>query len=223
MDLTLLMPDLDANSMGAGTRRTREALQAFDFAEYDGKAYGDTVARGWRHVDRFLEEGLSDELRASMARPYQWQLLGGSFRLGLDQHEVEIFEFPVSADLSGASIAFSASVHDALHGLDGSDQDTADKELKRQFVNLLVLIARSFHANAFGLRPLDDVEELLQIPRASQVVDYLMAPDRDSIRRWRFLFIGVAPRQVERKTVEQQWPAEQIKNFGADLLVYDAI
>jgi hypothetical protein len=229
MDTCLILIEQNPVTVEAGFKKAREYLRRFSFTEnrYSSEdqivEYKRTIARSAQNWSEFLKSGFHADMAALADRPYQWLRLAGDIEIEDNHHIIELFLYPISSTKAGVSIAFSSSVYDAIYSSKPSIEKIVDLNVKQDFVSFLLLIARSFSASGFALKPLTDTEDLVLLLRVADIQEWLTAPTKESIRRWGFLLVGIRTGIVERQQVEKAWTAERVKQSGAGFLIHDGI
>lgn len=113
---------------------------------------------------------------------------------------------PTGPREAALSVLFDSSIWDALH----SDRNYIDKiiddAVRKDFVAFLLLAVESFAPDAFGLKRLNDVSDLTRPLTCADVIEWLVAPTFDVLRRWHFHLVGIRHEAVQRREAEAQRP-----------------
>lgn len=229
MDTCLILAEINPETVEVGFKKAEEYLRRFSFTEnrYSSEdqivEYKRTIERSVKNWSEFLKSGFSADLAALAVRPYQWLRLAGDIKIEDDRHFIELFLYPISGTKAGVSIAFSSSVYDAIYGSRSSMENIINLNVKQDFVSFLLLIAMSFSANAFALKPLTDAEDVVIPLCVADIQEWLITPTAGSIRRWGFLLVGIQTGILERQQVEKKWSAERVMQSSTGFLIYDGI
>ncbi|NKI95265.1 hypothetical protein [Rhizobacter sp. SG703] len=229
MDTCLLTTGIPAANCDAAFARLRTYLAQYGFKERryasdeEFDAYRHSLAECEARWQAFLESGMTTDVTESMQEPYQWLRAAGDIDIEGRLHLVDLFVHPTGPREAALSVLFDASIWDALH----SDRDYVDKiiddAVKKDFVAFLLLAVESFAPAAFGLKRLDDVPDLTRPPASADVVEWLVAPTFDVIRRWNFQLAGVRHETVQRREVEAKRWSGRLFETSSGYLVLDLI
>jgi hypothetical protein len=230
MNTCLLTAGIPATSCDAAFVRLRDFLSQYKFNEYcyftseeELDDYRDSLVECEVRWQTFLESGLIDSVRESMQDPYQWLRASGDIEIEGRLHIVSLFVHPTGPREAALSVLFNSSVWNALHSDRKFSDKIIDNAVKNDFVAFLLLCVESFAPAAFGLRRIDDVTDLTRPLNSADVVEWLVAPTLDVIRRWQFHFAGVRREAVQRREVEAQRPNARLFETTSGYLVIDRI
>jgi len=227
MDTCLILTELDPAVCDAGLKKVKGYLQGYSFSEYrdaseaDMLAYqrGTSIAEGnWRE---FVKYGFSDFLAALPY--YAWRRMAGEIEIENRYHDVELYLYPVSASKAAVSVVFGSRIYEAIYSFRPTYEHEVDLNVKQDFVALLLLIASSFSPSGFALKMFAGVEDFTLHLKVEDVRDWLVAPTPESIRRWRFLFVGIRATLVQRQQVEEKWAPERLYETSYGYFVNDRI
>jgi len=229
MDTCLILTELDPVTFEAGFEKAKECLRRFSFTEnrYSSEdqiiEYKRTTARSVKNWNEFLKSGFQSDIAALTDRPHQWLRLSGDIEIEDNHHIIELFLYPISSTKAGVSITFSSSLYSALYSSKPSIEHEIDLNVKQDFLSFLLLIAMSFSASGFVLKPLTDTEDIVLPLSVADIQEWLTAPTENSIRRWGFLIVGIQTGIVKQQQVVKTWTAARVIQSGAGFLVHDGI
>jgi hypothetical protein len=170
-----------------------------------------------------METGLTPSIMAMTKEPYKWLRHAGEIQIENDHHLIEVFLYPISASKAGLSATFASSIYDAIHSFRPYSEEVIDVNVKQGFIALLLLIVASFSPLGFALKRLDGLEDLVLHLKTADIYDWLVAPTRDSVRRWQFQFVGIRAEMVDRQLVERKWSPDGIFESRTGHLIRDQI
>jgi hypothetical protein len=229
MDTCLLTTGIPKTSCDAAFARLRTYLTQYGFKERreasdeEIDAYRDSLADCETRWQAFVESGLTDDVTESMRQPYRWFRAGGDIDIDGRLHVVHLFVHPTGPHEAALSVLFDASIWDALHSHRDHVDKAIDDAVKKDFVAFLLLAVESFAPAAFGLRRVNDVADLTSPLTSADVVEWLLAPTFDVIRRWPFQLAGVRHGAVQRRDVEAQRSSGRLIETTSGYLVLDLI
>lgn len=229
METCLVLTELDITSSEAGLKKAREYLRQFYLREnrYSSKdqivAYKQSIANAEENWRRFKETVFDPSIVAMAREPYKWLRFAGDIEIENSLHSIQVFLYPVSETKSAVSITFNKSIYDAIYSFKPYSEEVIDLNVKQDFIALLLLLVTSFSPTAFALKRLESQEDLVLYLKPADIYDWLVAPTRDSIRRWQFQFVGIRAEMVDRQLVEKKWSTEGIFESSSGYLILDRI
>lgn len=221
MDICLVLAELDPKAIENGLKRAKEYLFRFSFIEDESEEYKSTISVAAQHWKEFAKTGFQGNLSMLARQPYQWMRLAGEIEIEDNNYGVELFLYPISGTVACVTISFSSTLYDAMYSFKPSYLKEVDLNVKADVMGLLHLLVISFSAKAFALRQLTSVEELVLPVRASDIMEWLIAPNEDLIRLWKFKLVGIQSALVELHKVTDKWPTERLGESSYGYLIYD--
>jgi hypothetical protein len=229
METCLVLTELDLKSIQAGLKKATEYLGQFAFMEnrYSSRdqilAYKRTIAKTEENWRKFVETGLTPSIVAGARNPYEWLRFSGDIEIEHKRVLIEFFLYPISETKAGVSVSFDSSIYDAIHSFKPYSEEVIDLNVKQDFIALLLLIVTSFAPTAFALKKLEGMEDLVLHLKPEDIYDWLVAPTKDSIRRWKFQLVGIRAEMVDRQLVERKWSANGMFESSSGYLILDRI
>ena len=227
MDTCLLTTGIPATHCDAAFARLRAYLVQYGFKERreasdeEIDAYRESLANCEARWQEFVESGLTIDVTQSMRQPYRWFRAGGDIDIEGRLHVVHLFVHPTGPREAALSVLFDASIWDALHSDRDYSDEIIDHAVKKDFVAFLLLAVESFAPTAFGLKRVNDVSDLTSPLTSADVVEWLLAPTFDVIRRWPFELAGVRHEAVQRREVMAQRSSGRLIETTSGYLVLD--
>lgn len=223
MDTFLVTSEFDVAEVSSGLKKARAFLNGFSLYELRDEDYERSVAQALRNWQDFVEAGLTEPVASLIGRPYPWRRFSADIEIEAQRYDIEFFVFPVSVSTAAASIRFSRTLYDALYGFKPSYESEIDVRVKRELVAICLMVADSFSASAFALRPVTEPEDMAVPLQAEDVRHWFMEPTHDLIRRHRYLLAGAQSKLVDLRQAERQWPAERLAQSSSGFVIYDGI
>jgi hypothetical protein len=223
MDTCATITEVDRLSSEGGLKKARNDLRRFAFVEMKKDGYKKTVAASAQKWTDLLKVKLPKDLSELIKDPYEWLRLAGGIELGDEQHGIELFLYPLSDTKAAVSIGFDSTVYDALYILDAAGESIININVKQDLLALLLLLTTSFSAGALSFMALASADGLVRQLSVADILDWLVKPTHDAIRRLPFLVAGTRAELVKREQVEKKWPAERLVESTTGFLLFDGL
>jgi hypothetical protein len=219
MDTCLVVTPLKIEQADAFVEEAKVRLmRGFAFYEYMNESLENTTRAAQERLHVYSEVEISER-----GSPYEWLRSSGAVTIGEDQHDLNIFVYPISKTEASASFCFSNSLFDALFGTDTAFGEVVEEDVKRALIGLFSEMADVSGAKAFAYGWMRSDEDMIPLTYTDDFKRWLEEPDRELIAKNPYFLVGIRSELVDRHRAEHSWPANRFKLATSGFLLLDGI